>query len=194
MAEEKEKQKQKSNSIWVFIATFVVVGLIALLITLLNYKSEKNTSVDFSTSEKGVLVCDAGPLEGSFFSVENASQVQHQVKVSFTDDQVTKFFYMYSGKLKDEDAAERGSTDMNIKYDKYLGVHKSKVADELSATFNHPETSVRIDIFTGAKGIDPTTATFFFLDSEKLNELMKKDGDGLKKYYEEKNFDCKYEK
>ncbi len=194
MSEEKEKNKNKNKgSIGIFVASFVVVAIIAFIIVILNYGSEKQSSVEYTDSNQKTLICDSGPNEEAFFTIDNASRVKHEIKVMFIDDKISKFFYMYDGKFKDETEAEYGSTDMHIKYDRYLGANKYDSSSKVSATFNHPGTGVRIDVYTGAEGINPATAAFFFLDKDNLNELMKKGGEELKSYYKKKGFDCKYE-
>ena len=83
---------------------------------------------------------------------------------------------------------------MNIKYDKYLGNHNYSSSKNVEETFSHDGSTVRINIYTGVEGINSDTASFFFLEKDKLNDLMRMNAEQLKEYYDKKGFVCEYQK
>ena len=133
-------------------------------------------------------------FDEAFFILDGASQVEHTIKVLFTGDRASKLFYSYEGKLRSDEDAERGATMMNIKYDKYLGEHNYPSSKKVEEEFRYDKSTVRIEVYTSVEGINSDTATFFFLENDKLDELMKMNADQLGKYYSEKGFKCDYQK
>ena len=182
----------KDNVGW-FIALLFIIVLVIFFVVILSYEKTSNTTTTTTSSKRSTLICSSGPSEDAFISLEGASQVKHELKVMFVDDSISKFFYMYTGKFKDEAEAEDYSTKVHADYDTYLAKNKYSSSYKVDATFSHPGTSVRVDMYTGADGINPDTAIFFFLEKDKLDELMKMDGKELKKYYMDKKFKCDYE-
>lgn len=187
MSERKEGFK---NKIGFVIACSILILFVVFVIVILSYDKKTDVSTSTSSSETKTLVCNTGPVEKAFFTIDDASQVQHEVKIMFVDDKISKLFYTYDGKLRDGDAAEGAATDMHIKYDRYLSQRKLESSGNLQTTFSHPGTEVRIDIYTGPEGINGDTASFFFFDNEELDSMMKQNSDGLKKYYTENGFSC----
>ena len=189
---DKKSNVFKDNIGW-FITLLFIIVIVIFFVVLLSYEKTSNTTTTTTSSKQSTLTCSSGPSEDAFISLEGASQVKHELKVMFVDDSISKFFYMYTGKFKDEAEAEDYSTKIHADYDTYLAKNKYSSSYKVDATFNHPGTSVRVDMYTGADGINPDTATFFFLEKDKLDELMKMDGKELKKYYTDKKFKCDYE-
>ena len=189
---DKKSNVFKDNIGW-FITLLFIIVIVIFFVVLLSYEKTSNTTTTTTSSKQSTLTCSSGPSEDAFISLEGASQVKHEIKVMLIDDSISKFFYMYTGKLKNEEEAEDSSTKIHADYDTYLAKNKYSSSYKVDATFNHPGTSVRVDMYTGVDGINTDTATFFFLEQDKLDELMKMDGKELKKYYTDKKFKCDYE-
>ena len=188
MSEKKGRFKKELGFI---IVCFVLILFVVFVIVILSYDKRTEVATTITSSETDTLLCNSGPIEDAFFSTGDASQVKHDIKIMFVEDKIAKLFYMYDGKFRDEEIAEKVSTSMHIDYDKYLSERKLESSRNLQSTFNHPGTEVRVDIYTGPEGINGDTASFFFLNKDDLDNLMKKDSESLKKYYTEKGFSCK---
>lgn len=187
--------KKSSSAKWVAIVFFIILVLVVIAaVLLLTYEKKDATVSDHNKTEREVLVCTSGPTEQAFVSLSGASQVKHTVKAEYVDAVISKLFYSYSGKFKDATEAEKNSTHINIAYDEYLAKNNLSSSKYVRSTFNHIDTEVRVDIYTPKDGINSDTATFFFLESSKLNDLLNASDKELERYYKDLGFSCRIEK
>ena len=189
-----EKKDSLIKLIGRIFAVLVVFGILIFVIFILFHEKRSEITTTTNDIERSSINCSANTLEDAFFILNGASQVNHNVKVLFWGSDVYKFFYSYEGKMRNGDDAKKAATSMNIKYDTYLGNHNYSSSNKVEETFNYDGNTVRINVYTNADGINGDTATFFFLEKDKVDELMKMNAEQLKDYYSKKGFVCDSQK
>ena len=188
MSEEKKKRIG-----YVLVLLAILLG-VAFFIILISQKKTSYTSEDISFDKQEVLICSTGDNGAAFFQISGVTEVKHEVKIILSNQKINKLFYLYNGKTGSEEQAEAAMTSMHATYDIYMGKNNSSYASKPTANFSHVGNEVRADIYSKVDSINSVTAKFFFLDGDRISEILEKNGEELKDYYTIRGFSCEHQK
>lgn len=175
-----------------FIPIIIVIILLLLGVFTISFflsdTSRTQTTVKTESETVSMLKCTSKIVENPFFQAKAATTAEHEVKISFKDDVISKISYTYQGKFSSTEIAKESSAKMHADYNTYMG----KDSEKLSPHFNNIDSEVSIALYSEMTHIDSKNAKLFFLNDEMLSKLTKLDQKSLRDYYANKGFTCKY--
>ena len=183
----------KSKKIWSLVATLIViiaVGVILILIVNLVFQDkEEHISASETVTKVKTLECEAASPETAFFVSENATDPEHQLKVTYQGSVANTFYYTYEADFATPEAAETASAELHADYNTYM---KSNASD-LSPNFSNIQNQVLVSLFGPAKDLTAASAALFFISPEEYDQLTNYDIDKLTQIYQSKGFSCETE-
>lgn len=190
MKEAKDDNRKKLVIEAIVVA--VVFGFIALVIFALTYKREEYIYEPNDDGGVSALVCTSSNNDGevAFFSSDNASSVEHKIKLIYKGEVINKLSYEFLGKYDSEEAARDAKGVFNTKYNVYLGEHGIEY-DTLSPVFQHIGNKTKVELILDSyKNMNSVIGKFFYISSASLDSVAKNSKKETKKYYEKKGFSC----
>lgn len=177
------------GAVLIFLAVVVVV-----FILILTNGNETYTSERIENNSMDALICSTGGVEDAFFSSETVNQINNEVKITFGQDKISKVFYSYTGVYRSNEVAEEDETRLHAKYNIYMGENNVQ-QESLSPNYSTAKNDLKISLYVDdLNKINETTAVFFFIDKEEINDFKRSSMDELAAFYKEKGFSCKTHK
>lgn len=185
----REHKSSLNKNIATIIFVVFVTLLFILLFILLSRSVETRTSSDYPENKQEYLVCILGADDEAVFHTNDASRVKHEVKIIFDNNVIKTLFYEYEGSFSSNERADEAVLAMHIKYD--LDMQENEVSKQPFSRFWHSGSKGRIDLHADVAAINATSAKYFFIYDDMLENIYKTGRDELKKYYEGQKFVCK---
>ena len=187
-----EKEKDNKRNMVRAIVFAVIVGIVALVILLLTYKTETHIYETYQDVDVSSLVCESNDNESAFFNSETASSVEHKVKIKYSNGTVDKLAYEFEGIYDSEESAEHDNAVLHARYNNYLGQYNID-GESLTPVFQTIDNKLRIKLYLDSYGnMNSAYGKLFYIGSGSLDTVAKKPMDETRKIYENKGFS--YEK
>ena len=170
-----------------YIVAFVLFIIAVFLMFFINGRETK-TSSRKETEAVSALRCTANGLEGAFFASSTANMIKNEIKTIFRDGKMDKIFYAYSGVYRSHELA--AGDDLHARYNIYMG-RNNLTPESLSPIFSLDGNKLNVSLYVDDyEKINPITAVFFFVDSDKIGEFQNYTIEEMKSFYEQKDFIC----
>ena len=180
----------KNNRILTLI--LIGIGLIALAIFIAIFVngSETRTSEPQDNNSISAVFCTAKGMEDRFYYSENVNTVENEIKITYNNGSIDKLYYSYDGVYRSHDVVKQDDGAFQAKYNYYMS-ENGKKSDDLSVTYDEMNTKLHIGIYAdGADKLNETTAVFFFINKDDVNQFKKYSLEEVSKYYKDKGFSC----
>ena len=182
-------EKRKKTLIMVGSLLILLCVLMVIFLLIITNGNETRTSSEVDEDKLEALVCRSGGREDGFFHSETANQITNEIKVTFAGKEYDKLYYSYEGTYRSEDVA-KGDESMHADYNIYMG-DNSLSQDSLSPSYSTVKNKYHLTLFADEEDdFNKVTAVFFYVDDEDVEKFKKYDIDGMKEYYEAKDFKC----
>ena len=185
-----KKKGQKSSKVWgAFALGLVLLCVAALVIIGLSQLFKSNETVTSSgpqTISSNAMVCEAAAPKDPFFTVEGATDVEHQIKVIYKNGVADKISYEYDAEMGTPEAAIEAEARTHADYNNFMG----KRASDFSASFMPMDDEYKITITANMDDLGSSTARIFFISKEDFEGLKDFQIENLRKIMQTAGFHC----
>lgn len=170
----------------------VLVVVMVFVVFMLTYKSERHIYDSVIENDTSALVCTSNnnDSETMFFSSEDATSIEHKIKLVYNDNKIDKMSYELTGEYVSESVAREAKGDFNTKYNIYIGDHDMNL-NVLSPIFQYVDNKVRVGLYLDSfEKMNSAIGKLFYISSASLDSVSKSSENETKEYYEKKGFSC----
>lgn len=183
-----EKESKTKKVVGIPLAILMVFAVV--LFFLLFNKRETRISGGTDSEVVTALNCVAGGVESAFFTPSTANTVEHQIKVTFSNDRVDKLFYAFEGVYRTYEIAEQENAVFHAKYNIHMSGNNLE-QESLTPTFSTVKTKMRINLYAQDRGmINKATGVLFFVSEDDVDDYLDYSRDQVAEYYEKQGFLC----
>ena len=180
--------EKKSNAMkWVAIVILVLLSLVILFIIF--WKREEHTSNDERIISVKLLECSGSGIEDAFFVSDTVQRYTHEIRATFKEEKLDDISYIYNGTYNSPEAVESSASRLHADYNIYMGKNNEN-PESLNPMFSNLKSKLKITLYSNKTGINPVTATLFFLDPDNLDSIRNYNINNLGGMYKEKGFVC----
>ncbi len=180
--------KKNIERILSFVASVIVLLIVALVIVFLFYGKTTEVLEPVRTDSSVYLSCQNGVAEEyPLLSAEDLRSVKFSCLIKFTDNRLENVFFEINGKFVDSNSAENLLNTLHANYDIYTGNHQVD-RNSVVPTYTHIDDVSKMTVFTESGAIDDRVAPIIMMELDKLD-----DGsiEAITANYESKGFICK---
>ena len=188
----KESNSKKRKLIIDAVIMTLITGVIALVIFALTYKRETHIYDMVVEDDTSALVCtsNSNDSETMFFSDNDATNVEHKIKLAYNNNRISKMSYEFTGEYLSSEVAEEAKGAFNTKYNIYIGDHNMNL-NILSPIFQHVDNKAKVELYLDDyRKMNSAIGKLFYIGSASLDSMSKNSKEETKKYYEKKGFSC----
>lgn len=170
----------------------VLVVVMVFVVFMLTYKSERHIYDSVIENDTSALVCTSNnnDSETMFFSSEDATSIEHKIKLVYNDNKIDKMSYELTGEYVSESVAREAKGDFNTKYNIYIGDYDMNL-NVLSPIFQYVDNKVRVGLYLDSfEKMNSVIGKLFYISSASLDSVSKSSENETKEYYEKKGFSC----
>ena len=184
-------KENKTKSKWIKPTIIIMIPVvIVLLLWLWLRPKETHISGGEQTSNIASLKCSIGSSEDAFFQSASASNIKHEIRNTFKDNQIANISYIFNATYPSKSAAETANAVLHGQYNKYMGSNNIS-GQSLHPDFATIDTEVQISLYVDKSKLNNLTLPFFFLDADDYQRLGTRSIEDTRKLYENKGFKCK---
>ncbi len=181
-----KKKKQTWKTVVLGVGLLVLAALAAFGLSQLFITKETKTFTGTGVTTTNVMVCEAEQPAEAFFAPTGAMDVQHTVKMTYYDKDVTEIAYEYEADFGSPDAANAAEARVHADYNIFMG----KYADDFSAQFMPMGDELKITVFAKAENLGSETSRVFFISPEDFASLETYKVDDMVNIFRRKGFAC----
>lgn len=182
------EQTKTSHTIIKFLLFVALCCGVAFILIFAFRGKEINLSEDGAEKRIDSLSCNSTAPTSSFFNPNNNVDLLHNVKITFRNGKVDKFFYNLSGDYPSDNLAGGDAARFGVQYDLYMADNGIS-SKTLYTTFSNVGKELYVVLYAEADKINPVTAPIFFLTKEFREEANYSIED-YREMYEAQNFSC----
>lgn len=174
------------------LLTMVSILLICIAIIICFLLTSKKTNITDKKEDEiiSTLICEVNGNADSFFVSKMAKTVDQELKITYKDETLDKFFYSFKGVYSSNADASADETNLHAKYNIYMGDNNTS-QEILSPSYSIIGNKFHLNLFAdGDNDINEVTAVFFFLENNELDMIKNYSIIDLKKLYEDKGLEC----
>lgn len=186
-----KEEKEKRNKVLMRAAMAIMaLVLVIILLYLITQKRETRTSEANNESEISALTCRTNSNEFAFFVAKTANEVEHELRLVYSDGKLDKMSYVFRGEHVSNESARQEVTNLHAQYDTYIGQYDMD-PNSLTPNFKPSENKSSIMLYLdNYKKMNSVYGKFFFINSGDIDKLGKYSKEETKNYYENKGFSC----
>lgn len=188
----KDSNNKKRKLMIDTIIIVILVAIIAFVVFMLTYKRETHIYNSAIENDASALVCTSNnnDSETVFFSSDDATNIEHKIKLAYSGNKINKMSYEFTGEYASEEVAKEAKGAFNTKYNIYIGGHNMNL-DVLSPIFQYVNNKVRVGLYLdNFEKMNSAIGKLFYISSAGLDSISKSSKDETKKYYEKEGFSC----
>ena len=183
------EENNRKNIIYAIVFA-VIVGIVALVVFLSNYKIETHTYEPNQGVDTSSLVCASSDNEAAFFNSETAYSVEHKIKIIYSNGVIDKIAYEYEGVYDSTETAEHDNAVLHARYNTYLG-QSGIDGESLTPVFQTIDNKMRINLYLDSyRKMNSAYGKLFYIENSNMSTIAKESLDRAKKIYENKGFVC----
>lgn len=182
------RSSKTKNIATMFIFVAFVLFLLALGIFWLT-ETRSNKTTDIKASSVDVLDCVSDQQIESFLGTALADQVEHKVKITFSNEKPYEITYSLSAIYADEQSLEEEGRNWVTDYGLYMGEHHFD-SDYIDNVFSFVDKKSLANFYTVFSNVNAITAKIFFLNEGNYLAVRNYDFEKMTRYYEELGFNC----
>lgn len=184
---------KRAKQVWSLVAVIIVVVAVIVALVLIGNLVFKNQEQRISSNEGQTVVrsmdCVAKQPQDAFFQDELATEAEHEIKVTYRNNDANKISYVYDGEYATFNDAEDAEAKLHADYNIYM----KDLADSFSPNFSVIEDELKVSLFADAYDLGSATARMFFITPEEFENMEDYNIDDLKQIYESKGFQCEFD-
>lgn len=171
---------------WVLI----IIAIIVILWLLLRGRTSYTTTGDRRTKVT-FLSCESSSVEDPFFVSPYAKTFTHEVKATFSSDDLADITYAYDATYESTAIAETANSRMHGDYNIYMGEHDLP-QESLIPNFATGSSTVHISLFAEKSQLNGVTDVLFFLATDDFRADPDYSLSGIRQTLEDQKFTCTY--